>query len=367
MELVPSPVIDEQTEQSLLSGDMSHIVSDIVKENSVPFRICCPFCLIDFGYEELLKDHIKESHARELKYVHRAKPGELDFYECPFCTAKFYSTELLPKHIIRKHELCVLNMFSGFSPEKYVYCRFCPHKILRKHYKLLMIHIEKKHFQQFEKYILLKYCNLSKSLEDLVGASDQPIYDVPIQPSQECVSDTPTSPRPILKSKTAYPLEESECLENDRRMPNYANLNARSGTCPQRKLRFNLPESPENKENKAGKKRKVHMPNLKNLVSKKAKVTDSPLSPSQPSGSDRPLHQFKCGLCSEAFDLNEQLIDHLKSKHRGLSFRAQYKCGLCSAKFYRNSYLVRHCWHHHAPLCLKTPVGGKYKSKVSQF
>ncbi|BES98696.1 Hypothetical protein NTJ_11511 [Nesidiocoris tenuis] len=355
----PPPVIDRATEESLIKGDLSRSFVDDDKENGEPTDFYCPFCPMDYDRQAFLDEHVIQSHAREVKNFLEDFSDEPSVYYCPFCTAKFYVTELLPKHIIRKHEIGVLNMFSSSSLDKYVYCRFCPHKSLRKHYKLLMIHIEKTHFQQFEKYVRLKYCNLTNSQENLLGVTQDDIV---------CVkkADDVVSPRSILNLKNA----NNDSVDGSE--PIYANVEVRRAK-RLRHVRFQLPDSPPaDQENLVGKKRRSRMPNLKNLVSKKMKICNDPSSSgsgqTDPSESDRPLHKFKCGLCRELFDANDQLVGHLKAKHKGLKFRAQYRCGICSARFYRNSCLVKHSWlHQHAPLCLKTPTGKSNKYKVNRF
>ncbi|XP_024082230.1 uncharacterized protein LOC106665861 [Cimex lectularius] len=381
-EFPPAPVIDFQTQELLnASLDTSLLVNKFLCESNLPVRICCPFCIFDFGFEVLLKDHIKQTHEKELKLVLQSAPGVIDFHQCPFCQSKFYHRHLLPKHIIRNHEMCVVNMFSGFSPEKYVYCRFCPHKIMRKHFKLLIIHIEKKHYPLFEKYVITKYSNITKSMEDLFEQkkpSSAMRYESPglsvdllkLSTNDDEEGKKFNGVRPILKAKTAYPLDQSECVADQNETQVYANLNVPPKNL-RRKLRFNLPDSPETNEIIPGKKKKRDDQNKKSkwaFSSKSKKLKRSVKAEKNKENLEDPesvsdlatqLCRFKCGLCSESFHVNAKLLDHLKKKHKGFVFQARYKCGVCHAKFYKNDYLVRHCWHNHGPLCLKTPLHAK--------
>ncbi|XP_073972984.1 uncharacterized protein [Rhodnius prolixus] len=363
----PPPVIDELTETSLNSNDASMMVNDFMTDTTLPTRICCPFCILDFGFEFILKDHIKKSHSRELKVVLKRNPGDIDFHQCPFCQAKFYNKELLPKHVIRKHEICVVNMFSGFSPEKYVYCRFCPHKSLRKHYKLLMIHIEQKHFKVFERFIVSKYSNITKSFEDIIKletGKEGNKYNSPGLSEKMIKLTTKDNSSPsiksILKPSTAYPIDTSEKIFKSPELSMYQNLNVVKRKA-RRTLRFDLPDSPEyqDKENTNPKKQKLSKRSKWTILKSKGiqKLDSQPNTlGSESEDMKTRCFQFMCALCSAAFDMNVKLLEHLRCKHKGLKLQAQYKCGECKAKFYRNSFLVRHCWFHHGPLCLKSPV-----------
>lgn len=363
----PPPVIDEITEMSLNSNEASMMVNDFMTDTTLPTRICCPFCILDFGFEFILKDHIKKTHSRELKVVLKRKPGNINFHQCPFCQAKFYIKELLPKHVIRKHEICVVNMFSGFSPEKYVYCRFCPHKSLRKHYKLLMIHIEQKHFKVFEKFIVSKYSNITKSLEDIINLETGKQGNKYSSPglTKKMIKlttkdDLSPSIKSILKPSTAYPIDTSEKIFRSPEPTLYENLNEiKRKAC--RTLRFDLPDSPEfeDKENKNTKKQKTSKCSKWTILKSKGIQTLDTVGTESDHLKETKLSprcQYMCALCSEAFDMNVKLLEHLRRKHKGLKLQAQYKCGECKAKFYRNSFLVRHCWLHHRPLCLKSPI-----------
>ncbi|KAK9496846.1 hypothetical protein O3M35_012935 [Rhynocoris fuscipes] len=367
----PPPVLDEITETSLNNNDASMMVNEFIADSNLPTRICCPFCILDFGFEFILKDHIKKSHARELKALLKHNPSNVNFHQCPFCQAKFYIKEVLPKHVIRKHEICVVNMFSGFSPEKYVYCRFCPHKSLRKHYKLLMIHIEQKHFKLFEKFIVSKYTEIVKSFEDIINIENGNLNNesnspglsnrlVNLTTKDKIVNKKSPLIKSILKPTTAYPIDSSECIYRSPEPGIYENLNTIKRKA-RRTLRFDLPDSPdqENKEN-TPKKQKLSRGKWKFMKTKGVQLLESNNNKNSSKSNEEstmntsPRCFYMCALCSEAFDMNVKLLEHLRRKHKGIKLQAQYKCGECKAKFFRNSFLVRHCWFHHGPLCLKS-------------
>jgi hypothetical protein len=375
----------------MFSNDNSFLVNQFVSETcNAPERIFCPFCPLDYGFEFLLKDHVKAQHPQELKNVLRAN-SEVDFHPCPFCHAKFYLRELLPKHLVRKHERSLISMFGGAGQEDFFLCRFCPHKVLKKHHKLLMVHIEKKHYAELENYVFGKYSTVAMSCEDLAGLDDEvKVTDQIITPGlseemtglatddQVLYARKPILIKPILKTSSAYKSEPEVDLEGS--LPD---LYQPSGSVeyeeitegnPRRRLRFDLPDSPQEQTPKFNMKLKYAFAKKKksrwNFLSRSkgaendmVPLKGSPRKTPPPKGSIRsPLkntgnlpRQFKCGLCSEAFENNAHLLEHLRRSHKGLKLQARYRCGECEAKFYRNSFLVRHCWFHHRPRCLTSP------------
>lgn len=360
-------------------------------------RVYCPFCPFEFNYEFVLKDHIKSSHPKELQEVTRSKITP--FFACPLCHAKFYLKELLPRHIFRKHEDSLMGVFSTGEVNEYLQCNFCPHRVLRKHYKLIMIHIEKKHFAEFQKCVETKYPKTFLSCEDLTREleSEPRVLTPGLSKKLEslnCDSPNNSRVRSILKSPTNSPCRAEFSLDGDF---NDMTRQIQISNSVRRKLKFDLPDSPENKENSFSElklkfsesdssfssrfkklfKSKVRTPvKLSPKQSPKKEklptlfITSSPIQRDSPKKDKSYLrhnidfkkekgiamltgYQFKCGLCSESFETNANLLNHLHKSHRGIQLRAQYRCGECHAKFYRNSYLVRHCWFHHTPKCLK--------------
>ncbi|KAL1456678.1 hypothetical protein WDU94_001390 [Cyamophila willieti] len=358
-------------------------------------RVYCPFCPFEFNYEFILKDHIKVSHPKELKDVTHSKISP--FFACPFCHAKFYLKELLPRHIFRKHEDSLIGVFSTGMSNEYLQCNFCPHKVLRKHHKLIMIHIEKKHFNEFQKCVETKYPETFMCCEDLTRELDTKSGEFTPGLSRKfenmaCDSPNTARVKSILKSPTNSPVRAEFTLDGDF---NDMTRQIQLSNSVRRKLKFDLPDSFEdNKENSLS-DLKLKFPEENSFSSKFKKLFKSKKNPSvtvspkkspkkeklptlfitsSPIQRDSPKksylrhdidfkkekgiallsgYQFKCGLCSESYKTNADLLNHLHQNHRGIQLRAQYKCGECQAKFYRNSYLVRHCWFHHTPKCLK--------------
>lgn len=364
----PPPPILESTENLILSPNSSNFLNEFVNERKNDRRISCPFCIFDFGFDYILKEHIRSCHPAELKLILYENGGKVGFYKCPFCEAKFFHKDLLPRHVMRKHELCVINMFSGFSPEKYVYCRFCPHKILKKHFKLLIIHIEKKHFQLFEKYLIDKYSVFTNHCDDIesldVGLKNDNSPGLSFQMNKLTTEESGNSSpqfKSILKPRTAYPIEATEEVDSIMLQTEvnvvYANLEVKptGSKKARRRLRFDIPdpslEGCDEKENldvTPNKKKKLNdRRNFKWLNLLKSKKGNDSLDANF-------LANYKCGVCSEVFNKNSKLTEHVKKMHKRLFLQAQYCCGDCDAKFYSNKFLLMHCKYHHAPLCLKS-------------
>lgn len=393
---------------SVLSGtnnntDISFIANHFVSEAcNIPLRLYCPFCPTDFGFEFLLKEHIQNIHPQELQIIVRSKDGGIKFYSCMFCHAKFYIKELLPKHVVNKHQQSVAGMFTRKCNDNYAQCYFCPHKVLGKHIKRLTIHIEKKHYTNFEKLIFQHHCDVVMSPADLqsfdLGKKELSLTSVVrrglLKLSTNDNALKSLNIKPILKRTSKYS-SEKKCLNFTEIASNDNTLNGsfqaiKTRNSARRKLRFDLPESPEdmNKENHNFLNQNSLKPFMKKKKSKwlslfkKAKnvpvqITEKPQSPKRKYENflrkdvyttpvfstigfknegigQLAVLQFKCGLCLEGFDNNALLLEHLRRRHKGIKLQAQYRCGECHAKFYRNSFLVRHCWYHHTPLCLKS-------------
>ncbi|XP_054276041.1 uncharacterized protein LOC128995152 [Macrosteles quadrilineatus] len=372
------------------SENISFIANQFISEAcNVPVVLYCPFCCFTCHFEFIFKDHIKNSHPTEIMNIAKSTNYYFEFHACPFCHAKFYVKDLLPKHVLHKHEDSVV--FLGLGRNNYAQCRFCSFKLLQKHVKRLIMHVEKKHMNELENF--LKHQNTSitlsskdmkffcEDIEDLNSADDDKAMK---KPTASRSGGKVKRVKSILKPPKD-PLEEMNLHDENRcavTPPNNGSYEAiRIQNSARRKLRFDIPESiDEDKENTGmvdlnkEKKNKIRWFSLfkkekkpqTQLSSAFKPITTPPKNPCEKTTSFftkfhlendgiSPLttNHFKCGLCHEDFENNAQLLNHLQYHHRGLNLTAQYRCGACNAKFYRNSYLVRHCWFHHTPLCLK--------------
>lgn len=382
-----SPLSPKQ--RSLPNGDISFIANQFVSEAcNIPVILYCPFCPFTCHFEFIFKDHIKNTHQTDIMNIAKSDSYYFEFHACPFCHAKFYVKDLLPKHVLAKHEDSVI--FKGLGHNNYTQCRFCSIKLLPKHLKRLIMHVEKRHMTELENFLKHQNTNVTLSskdmkffcdnIEELTSFGMKKIHKSSNERGNgKSIKRVKSILKPVKTTVTLTP-------KNDHLMetPNNGSYEAiRIQNSARRKLRFDIPESmDEDKENQTEetlnskpRKNKVRWFSLFKKEKKPSYQSASPifkpLSTPPKNACEKttsfftkfhlendgvsPLasNHFKCGLCHEDFENNAQLLNHLQVMHKGFNLTAQYRCGACNAKFYRNSYLVRHCWYHHTPLCLK--------------
>lgn len=245
-----------------ISTNISIIANQFVSEAcNVAIRLYCPFCPADFPYKFMLKDHIKIIHPQELKTIVLSKDCDIKFHLCPFCHAKFYVKELLPKHVLHKHQESVITSSTGIDLTSYAQCRFCPHKVLYKHVKRLMVHIEKKHYKEFLALIQNQISNLLMNPEDLkyLDADTSEIsFTTGLNKEMNKLNTKGSSKadkkKSILKPVSKYSAAKnfinlSKLQENDSSLSgSFQEIKIRGSA--RRKLRFDLPESPDDYQNK---------------------------------------------------------------------------------------------------------------------
>ncbi|XP_046666228.1 uncharacterized protein LOC124358021 [Homalodisca vitripennis] len=371
------------------ADNISFIANQFVSEAcNVPVILYCPFCCFTCHFEFIFKDHIKNSHPSEIMNIIRSNSFYIEFHACPFCHAKFYVKDLLPKHVLSKHEDSVI--FTGLGRNNYAQCRFCSFKLLRKHIKRLVMHVEKKHVSEFENFLKSQNTSVALSSKDMKFFCEDIEMQCASNVGKKLEKMTAEEKVKRIKSILKPSKVNSQCDTPQNQSINSLTLNngsyeaIRIQNSARRKLRFDIPESmDEDKENNLipnqpikVKKNKVKWFSLFKKEKRQLYQSSSPVfkpnmtPPKNPCEkttsfftkfhlehdgvSPLTTNHFKCGLCYEDFENNAQLLNHLQCQHKGLSLSAQYRCGACNAKFYRNSYLVRHCWFHHTPLCLKT-------------
>ncbi|XP_067002191.2 uncharacterized protein [Anabrus simplex] len=205
-------------------SNISIIANEFVSEAvNFPLKIYCPFCIYYFSSEYLLKDHIKNIHEHELHKISNQPLNEkFTFNPCPYCHAKFYLKALVSKHVMRYHQNDVINIFQCSGPDTYTTCIFCSHKVLKKHEKLLLIHIEKKHGTELQSFIEHK---LSQAI--VTESKNVKTVELEIQDLISQINHSPTSsnfgtsfplsyPRSILKNRDALNLGTNERNNQDK-------------------------------------------------------------------------------------------------------------------------------------------------------
>lgn len=280
---------------------------------------------------------------------------DIEVLRCPLCPSTFNAKDLLAKHALRIHHKAVVTLLQGGSTEQHLKCRFCVHKVMQRHHKLLLLHLEKKHSTEFISFLRQSF--LPTSVPS--GANNKGIC----QP----VADLQTNLESISLSRSVKPTEC--CISTDQastlKYCDESNIN--SLTKPKtffdnfldKPKAIRTSDFPPQISNHSLAKRKLFLDGSVRTRS----CAGSPMKENIPPGDS--LHatlaasrwkhasgkHFSCGRCKEAFSCNALLLDHVSIRHRGPLRLLQplFKCGLCSASFYKNSFLVRHCYRHHSP------------------
>ncbi|RZF36110.1 hypothetical protein LSTR_LSTR013153 [Laodelphax striatellus] len=381
------------------SANISFVTNQFVSEAcNASLQLYCPFCLDEFKLEFLLKEHIKATHPHELKNVVRLKSGEVEFNACPFCHAKYYTRDLLPKHIVRKHQESALAMFPETNPDKFAYCPFCSHKVLLRHSKMLILHIEKKHLTEFQHAVKTKCASVMMNSNDLKTLD----YDRRNEGGCSTLSkkmkalttnvspDTVESARKsILKKTTSYPEglnenEESKTMNNNQlstfSLNNSSTMLRRSA---RRRLRFELPESSSsgssfNKENSSmfntskrenfspKKEKKLRWKNLFRFDGKKKNKKEAKESKKKPEKSKDLKAKKQSKFVTYSSESSSPKKGNKKVQttpvYSTISWNApgaaietatsQFKCGLCYETFNKNAQLLEHIRKSHKGLKL---------------
>lgn len=374
------------------SANVSFITKQFVSEAcNIAITLYCPFCPDEFKLEFLLKEHIKVTHPNELKTVIRRDPDDecVQFNPCPFCHASFYIKELLPKHIVRKHQESILSMFSDINPDRYVHCPFCKHKVLVRHSKLLVNHIEKKHSDEFNLAINMKCSNI------LLNSYDLSYYDYRAPPKRNnsiCSSLTKKmnglttnsgsdiktqNIKSILKKTTSYPdglnMDESIDQINEKELSTFSLNNSSfiERRSVRRRLRFELPFSESPPSDDDNKENSIFNPNKKrNFTTGKEKTKSKwrNLFRINKKKKDETIQKNKISQSPNKSKLSPKIIGKNNNKEvkttpvyssvgfkgEGVSQLAimQFKCGLCFEGFSKNALLLEHLRRNHKGLKL---------------
>ena len=76
-------------------------------------------------------------------------------HPCPCCHGHFLRVEVLIRHLVYHHEDFVTGAILATDDyvAEHVNCRFCGKQFLRRHQKLLMLHIEQKHVDDLRRLL----------------------------------------------------------------------------------------------------------------------------------------------------------------------------------------------------------------------
>ncbi|XP_034232959.1 uncharacterized protein LOC117640536 [Thrips palmi] len=328
----PITSVSAEMDYTLLASDM-HKVLNIPKSNMLegePGGSSCNNNLSD----------AKKSKSRNgtcLEDVHSNK--------CPLCPLSFNAKELLARHALRVHQKAVVSLLQDVSTEQHLKCRFCVHKVMHRHQKLLLLHLEKKHAVEFVAFLKQSWIPSSishlqegmKSLSlfgsDVNSKANESPSTAMNEPENDAVFHIPSNKPINFLGNQLSNIEISVVINS--RIP-----------CAQ-------------PSNYSFAKRKLILDGSCNSQPSRAFLMKENVPPEEPlhatlAGSawkHAEGKHFACGRCKEAFSCNALLLDHVSVRHRGPLRLLQplYTCGLCSASFYKNSFLVRHCYQHHTP------------------
>lgn len=274
---------------------------------------------------------LKRSKLRSSAYLE-----DIDLYKCSLCSVSCSTKDLLIKHALRIHHKAVVALLQNGSTEQHLKCRFCVHKVMLRHQKLLLLHLEKKHATEFLSFFK-QLCVSSAKPQDISSHASS-VVSTPLQNNMAAVS----------------------LFKNENNMMKQGPI-----------FDFGVPKDelckdPSNNKNSGHQlfnhsyaKRKLVLDDTLGCHPYTAQLMKENVPPVESfsvvlarSGwkHARGKH-FACGRCKEAFSCNALLLDHVSVRHRGPLRLLQplFTCGLCSASFYKNSFLVRHCYRHHTP------------------
>lgn len=363
--------------------NLSHAVELIVTDVCDTIKqLYCPFCPLYFAFESSLTDHLKACHSKELGVLVLGDTAIL-LHPCPLCNAKFYMKLLLPKHILHSHQQAVILMLQENQSDHLISCKFCSFKVLTRHSKLLLNHMEKKHCVEFEHFVRNKFSNESNlSRGKCDKSSNNMLHICSLKmltqlSNEQCVgndmitNDAKLPLKPILKSNTKVHTNFLDSNGGERS----------SGV--RRKLRFSdsdpeLIEKVEINHCKDKKKMKIRFSWKSLFKRRKSKqfgkgikvITSTPFSNSnhnKKQNSD--IWWDEINSCSPAkkaristirnnsdelavVNSNESAfqLKTLSMNQSELTYIKQFKCAVCLAAYNNNSELLKHVKKEHKGL-----------------
>ena len=140
-------------------NNATEMASHLTNHASQPMRkLFCPLCTQTFGYSFGLECHLLSVHFKDLLNYHKDNRRKLliNAQTCPCCQAQFLKPGIVIRHLVYQHPDYVTNTLLAptCSPDevasRHVQCRFCGQQFLKRHQKLLMLHIEQKHVSDLE-------------------------------------------------------------------------------------------------------------------------------------------------------------------------------------------------------------------------
>lgn len=283
---------------------------------------------------------------------------DFEMNKCPLCSSSYHAKDTLAKHALRIHHKAVVALLQDGSTQQHLKCPFCVHKVMHKHHKLLLLHLEKKHAVEFISFLRQSCIPSSMSYETGIAQSQLTAVNL-----HERIEEMSLSHFDNNKSSTQSNFSITNSSPNQ---PKFTENQFFLGP----KFPFSELKTTNQLIKRPYAKRKLILDgsdsqSLKISYMKENVPPKEPLSIPLSGGRWDWKHAagkpFACGRCKEAFSCNALLLDHVSSRHRGPLRLLQplFTCGFCSASFYKNSFLVRHCFQHHTPAWIKKKFGGR--------
>jgi len=253
-------------------------------------------------------------------------------------------------------------------PERHSFCLLCGQRFLKKHVKLLALHLQQQHPKKFSQ-VMDSYFVKEKTLEEL---QQHGAFDLKRAPSPLHYYESIDTPKLALKGAKENGVKKSLNYDKLKVKENNNTINTLNDNKRLKIDSDSYHQTPQRTQSSRSFRRPVPLP-----LSDQKTYQGLP-QPEPPSGiitgmesdsyhaednvntltkekenyyhftynSDKAL--FRCNLCGDKFIDNSNLLHHLKTNHMAVSraLKAQFSCAKCPAKFFKNAFLLKHSLTH---------------------
>ncbi|XP_071442759.1 uncharacterized protein [Hetaerina americana] len=146
----------EENLNSKRMGDDSFVARQVIEGYCKPSqKVYCPFCPMSYTSDHLLKCHLKELHRPHMNLIFNDESHPVMLQSCVLCHATFYAKGLLPLHLLKVHENALVGLMNcrNIKNDGFLYCMYCRFTVVKSNVKTLMLHLEKMHFPDVEKFV----------------------------------------------------------------------------------------------------------------------------------------------------------------------------------------------------------------------
>jgi len=353
----------------------------VIRHAAAPRHVFCPFCVAHFYQQQELQEHLMGQHSGELQLLRQEQLGGFRAETCPCCQAQFLQAGLGPRHLVHHHPEFVCALLLGSlppasgrppplpgavpstpPPDRHAFCLLCGQRFLRKHVKLLALHLQQQHPQQFSAAVS-SHCSMSTDL--IVETEGPPVHLTSPPHHYEEVDGSPGGHAGAYLQVLPDPLElrrpqESKRQKREGRRED-RNMEERTGKRMQTPQRSQHTRSFKRATWKVGETYQgIAQPEPPPLPitgrGSESHLAEETMESSYSKAMEKEnyLHYssahllFRCNLCGERYAANEALLVHLKQEHMAVSrvLKPQYSCARCPANFFKNAFLLKHSLTH---------------------